>query len=312
MMESSPAQNTARVIRAVGGLYTLADEAGENYLAKPRGIFRKTQFLVLPGDLVCFSPSGDVDIPWRIDEVLPRKNLLLRPPMANLDFVFIVLAMSSPEPDFLFLDKMLAYTASLALGRCIVLTKTDLAETANSESINTEIAAYREAGFDVLESAATVMGESVLSYAEEHLADSVWAFAGASGVGKSSLVNAILNDEYMDTGKVSQRLGRGKHTTRHVELIPFQHGYIVDTPGFSALEVGDLTLSRADLDAAFPDIQALSMNCRFADCRHKNEPACAVKDSLSERALQGGRYARYDILLEQILNAENLRKEGRI
>lgn len=306
------AEIQARVIRAVGGLYTLLDEAGETYIAKPRGIFRKTQFQVLPGDSVTLGPSGDVDIPWRIDIVDKRKNLLLRPPMANLDFLFIVLARSKPEPDFIFLDKMLAYAASLGIDTCIVITKTDLQQDAETDRyIKTQIQAYREAEFTVLESSQDDLGKSVGRFAETQLRNKIWALAGPSGVGKSSLVNALMDEKHMDTGAISVRMGRGKHTTRHVELIPYKGGFMVDTPGFSALEVGTLVLSGTDLDAAFPDFAVRRGQCRFADCKHRHEPGCALKEAVNEKPLQEGRFARYAILLEQIETAEALRKEGK-
>lgn len=207
---------------------------------------------------------------------------------------------------------MLAYAASLNIKTCVVLTKADLVSQDEADgNLQIQMRAYRDAGFELLESSSDDLGKSVRTYAEAHLREQVWALAGPSGVGKSSLVNAILEEAYMDIGSVSERLGRGKHTTRHVELIPYKNGFMVDTPGFSALDVADLELSRANLDAAYPDFTELGKQCRFADCRHAQEPGCALKSYISEAPEQAGRFNRYAILLEQIETVASLRKEGK-
>lgn len=305
----------ARVIRGVGGLYTLLTAEGESLLARPRGIFRKKSLEILPGDRVAVAPSGDVDVPWRIERLLPRRNVLLRPPMANLEALILVQAVAEPEPDWLWLDTMLAYCAHSGIKAYILWNKLDrLDEGAPRSASEAEWAHYRACGFTVLTGDWRGCADALArlrAFVEAELRGLVWAFAGPSGAGKSSLTNLLLGEARMETGHVSEKLRRGRHTTRHVELIPFLGGFMCDTPGFSALEVQALALTQADLDAAFPEIISLSADCRFQDCRHRREPDCAVRLAAAGEDARARRARRYGILAERIELATQLRKEGK-
>lgn len=273
----------ARIIKGVGGQYVLAGQDGTTGVASARGLFRKDGLTPTPGDFVEVIPSGDPDIPWRILKILPRKNELVRPTIANLDCLIITVSSTDPAPDFQLADKLLTVCWLHQIEPILCITKTDVPE---NQADQIELA-YQPSGVTIVRTNPDdVVSHDVL----RHLLDGrVVSFAGQSGVGKSTLLNQLFGDEKMETGEVSDRIGRGRHTTRHVELFPFSGGYLADTPGFTSLELPEFGVTGADLETGYPEIKAIADQCRFTGCRHLGELGCAI----DRATIDPGRLARY-------------------
>lgn len=282
-----------RIVKGVAGDYTILLKNGETVLAKPRGIFRNRKLKPTVGDFCKIEPSGDPDIPYAISEIMERKNLLIRPSVANIDILVIAISVCEPDPDLKLLDKLLIVSAKLSIRPLILLTKTDL-DHEKAMSFQKE---YQEAGFRVLLSSKeeTISEEETREIFTGHTV----GIAGQSGVGKSTLCHRLTGMEHIEVGDISERLRRGKHTTRHVELFPFQDGFLIDTPGFSSLEIDEIGLSTEDVIGGYPELLRISDQCRFQDCRHKGELGCKVEES----GITEGRLARYreflDIMIEK-------------
>ncbi len=273
----------ARILKGVGGQYMLAGATGQSGLASARGLFRKDGLVPTPGDWVEAIPSGDPDIPWRILKILPRKNELVRPTLANLDCLIITLSSADPAPDFQLADKLLAVCWLHQIDPVLCITKTDL--PGNQADLIEQ--AYRPSGVKIVQtSPADKASHAAL---RQILGGRVVSFAGQSGVGKSTLLNQLFGDTKMETGEVSERIGRGRHTTRHVELFPFLGGFLADTPGFTSLELSEFGVTAAELVTGYPEIQAISDQCRFTGCRHLGELGCAI----DRATIDPGRLVRY-------------------
>ncbi|HBP37665.1 MAG TPA: ribosome small subunit-dependent GTPase A [Clostridiales bacterium] len=277
---------TGRILRGVGGQYLIADDAGPVGMASARGIFRKEGLVPTIGDLVECEPSGDPDTPWRMCKILPRRNYLVRPPIANLDGMVITLSAAEPPPDSYLADKLLTICLLNQIEPLICLTKTDL-----PQAIPDVTAGYRAAGCRTIETEPD--DQASLNQLREWMRGRVITFAGQSGVGKSTLLNRLAGAEIALIGSLSGRVGRGKQTTRHVELYPLAGGYLADTPGFSSLELEDLGVSGEQLAAGYPEILAAAGQCRFTGCRHLGELGCAVPGcGMDPDRLQRYRYFR--------------------
>lgn len=273
----------ARILKGVGGQYVLAGSDGTTGVASARGLFRKDGLTPTPGDFVEVIPSGDPDIPWRILKILPRKNELVRPTIANLDCLIITLSATDPAPDFQLADKLLTVCWLHQIEPILCITKTDLPNN-QAESIEQ---AYRPSGVTIVRTSP--QDQSSHDFLRQLLIGRVVSFAGQSGVGKSTLLNQLFGDEKMETGAVSNRIGRGRHTTRHVELFPFSGGFLADTPGFTSLELSEFGVLGPDLVQGYPEIQAIADHCRFTGCRHLGELGCAI----DRATIDSGRLARY-------------------
>ena len=275
------------IIRGIGGLdYVLSD--GNVYECKARGVFRKEKITPMVGDNVCIEVKNGKG---SITEIMPRKNSLVRPPVANIDTLCLVIAAAAPEPNLRLIDKMLVYAEKSGINAVICINKTDLGSRDDIVEI------YEKAGYPVIcVSAGTKTNMEAL---HKIMDGKVTAFAGLSGVGKSSLLN-ILTDAGMETGNLSQKIERGKHTTRHVELIKANNGFVFDTPGFSSLEVPDM--SEDELETCFPDISRFSDGCKFRGCSHIKDSGCAVRPAVDEGDIALSRYESYSEM------RENLRK----
>ncbi len=286
------------VVRAVGGFYYVKID-GKVIQTKPRGIFRKEGFVVLPGDRVKVTLSEGCD--GIIEEVTERKNFFTRPPIANMDQVFVVISVKKPKADLLFLDKLLIMAKKEKITPVLCVNKIDIDDENLAQGLKS---AYGNAGVEViLVSAKTKYG---LDSIEAMLDNRVTCFAGQSGVGKSSILNAIAGKEVMETGIVSKKIGRGKHTTRHIELVEVaKDSYIADTPGFTSFEIKDITLE--DLQNYYPEIKKYEEMCRFSMCSHIKEPDCRVKTALEDGKIDDGRYKRYCELYNYI-KEEQLRR----
>lgn len=269
-------QQTARILRGVAGVYLLCrphDEfRGE---AMARGLFRKTGKKPLPGDRVVYEPSGDPDIPWVITDILPRKNELIRPPAANIDILIITASAYLPAADYIFIDRMLAYSAKHAIRPVLLLTKCDLPEAAQGHKAFLE--QYQQSGIPLIE--AGLNNEEGPEAVQRLTGESFAVLCGQSGVGKSTLMNRLLGAGLLETGSLSEKAGRGRQTTRSIEIYPLGDGWIADTPGFQSLDMLALGLEGWDIAAAYPELTAVAEHCRFHDCRHMGEPGCAVSMS---------------------------------
>lgn len=275
-----------RLIRGVGGNYWAHDDALSVYQVQAPGIFRKKDHKPIPGDLIRCEETGDRLIPLRMTEILPRANELPRPQVANLDCLWILIPLAEPEPDLWMLDKMLTICYARDIPVKIIFTKEDL--VSGREEDYEPCRVYREAGFDVWLS--SLEKEDILTDLRAELHGHVIALAGPSGAGKSTLLNRLLGEERMETGEISEKLGRGRHTTRHAELFPYAEGYLVDTPGFSSLDLFDAGVTEELLVQSYPEIWRRQNDCRFLSCKHLSEPGCAVREDAD---IDPGRLERY-------------------
>jgi ribosome biogenesis GTPase len=285
--------NPARILKGVGGQYWLAGSDQTIAIASARGLFRKDNLVPTPGDLVEAVASGDPDNPWRILRILPRRNSLLRPSMANLDLLIITLSAADPAPDYHLADKLLTVCFVNRIEPVICITKTDLP---GHQAALIE-ANYDKTGVALIRTSAT--DNSSHEQLRHLLTGHVVSFAGQSGVGKSTLLNQLFGSEKMPTGEISDRIGRGRHTTRHVELFPFLGGYLADTPGFTSFELDELGVTSDQLIQGYPELQAIEDRCRFAGCRHLGDLGCAIDhDTINPDRLN--RYRQFREALEKI------------
>lgn len=297
------------VLKGAGGFYHVLITKLENYgnkvlVAKVRGRLRRETDIIYSGDRVLLEPVADGEtlagremVKAMIVDILPRRNHLLRPKVANISQAVLVLAAQNPRPDWLLLDRMLVMVLSMEVNPLICFNKWDLPDASEQSEINRELAAYETAGFLVIRASAKKT-EGIVELSS-CLQKQISVFAGPSGVGKSSLINALSPELGLLTGDISRRLGRGKHTTRQVEILLMdQNAMVADTPGFSLLDLPD-DLTEADLPGLYPDFSAFGP-CRFDGCLHHKEPDCAIKKAESEQLIGSGRYQRYLALLTEI------------
>ncbi|MDI9413441.1 MAG: ribosome small subunit-dependent GTPase A [Bacillota bacterium] len=277
------------IIKGVGGVYDV--KVGDEIVkCSLRGRLRLEEKRILVGDRVELSYAGDHVV---VERILPRERVLTRPPIANIDQVITVFAVESPKPNFLFIDRILVH-AELANLSCVVII--------NKADLNQEKAEELQRYFSKISYATIITSCSSgtgLDQFSDLLDNKISALAGPSGVGKSSLLNAIAPELSLETGGLSARVQRGRHTTRSVSLFSLPTGgYVADTPGFSQL---DLELEmETDLQFAFPEFQNYFNLCKFRGCLHRHEPGCAVKDAVESGEIHKQRYEHYLIFLEEI------------
>ncbi|MDD4507528.1 MAG: ribosome small subunit-dependent GTPase A [Eubacteriaceae bacterium] len=285
---------TGRIIKGIGGFYYIKS-AGSSclYEAKPVGIFRHQHIVPTVGDLVDLEPEGEQ---YSLTAIHPRKNLFIRPPVANVDLAVIVFAFRNPRPNLLLLDKMLVACEARGVKPLICLTKRDLAQEKDLDILKI----YQRTPYSVI--MMTAGDQETLQELQDCLKGKTAFLAGPSGVGKSTLTNALCGRQAMDTGALSEKLGRGKHTTRHVELMDLPGGgVLLDTPGFSSLKLED-ALTPEELRDSFPEF-ARGL-CRFKDCFHGAEPDCMVRRQLETGKIAEERYAHYQAMLEALRKRE--------
>lgn len=282
-----------KIIKALSGFYYVANQDGI-VQCRGRGIFRKNKITPLVGDEVVFQADNATE--GTVLEVKERKNELVRPPIANVDQAILVF--SAVEPDFstTLLDRFLVLVEYNRIKPVICITKMDLVSDKQKDRLEGFADEYRRAGYEVIfTSSETSAGLEVLG---PHLEGKISVFAGQSGVGKSSLLNAIRPDLELKTDDISSHLGRGKHTTRHVELISVNNGLVADTPGFSSLEFTEIEAE--ELSSCFPDIAEKGEECKYRGCLHMAEPKCAVKNAVESGSLPEYRYEHYKDFLSEI------------
>ena len=291
---------TGVVVKGLGGLFEVLTDLGR-IVCRARGTLKRDEDKVLIGDRVeLAAPDGE----YVIEKVLPRRNVLIRPPIANLDALYCVIAAARPAPALETLDKLLAIAENKAIRASLVVTKTD----GDREAAERYAKLYRRVGYPVF-TVSSLSGEGIDEIKADLAAQlergATAAFAGASGVGKSTLLNRLLPGVSLETGEISRRVERGRHTTRHVELFPRDGGFVADTPGFSMLDFARFDFfSLPDLFDAFPEFAAYRGKCRYADCTHTGEGAdeCAVARAVSDGAIPASRHESYRALYATLKN----------
>ncbi|MEL7564491.1 MAG: ribosome small subunit-dependent GTPase A [Dehalobacterium sp.] len=283
------------LIKGYGGFYYV--KAGRDlWECSLRGKFRKQKQNILVGDRVLINILDNKK--GVIEQILSRTSELNRPSVANVEQVLVTFALKNPDPDYLLMDRMLLMARHQNLPAVIFFNKADLVEDHDKNDLH-EV--YQKAGYQVVKcSTKTGLG---LEKVRAVLRDKVSVFTGPSGAGKSSLLNAVQQGLRLKTGEVSSKIGRGKHTTRHVELLELDFGGLVaDTPGFSVLEIP--AVSREELDLFFPEIGEYSAYCRFNSCLHHQEPGCVVKEAVAQGKVNSDRYQRYLLFLQEVIENE--------
>ena len=287
------------VLKNYNGYYYVKVE-DDIFTCKVKGRMKQNRFSLATGDLVLLEAGKAGE--GMIKRVLPRKNFLPRPTMANLDLFVATFACAAPDFSFLLADKLLALAELAKIPTILVLNKEDQAPSGLIERVR---GIYEAIGYEVFTiSAKNGTGVEAL---RERLTGKICAFGGPSGVGKSSTINAIDSNVDLRTGAVSEKIGRGKHTTRFAQLLPFDEGYIADTPGF-----GNLLLEGLETEqvlAAFREFAEFEAGCRFCPCSHTHEPVCGVKEAVRAGKIAASRYESYLAMLEEIRLLKE--KEGR-
>lgn len=277
-----------RIIKSVGGIYEV-ETADGNYQCKARGIFRSKGVSPYTGDFVRISAEENAEPV--IEEIFERKNELIRPPMANLDIVLLVISACEPYPNAYVIDKLIAVFESKGIETVPVFTKQDKSDSTQLISV------YENLGYRCFRvDNTTGQGSDEI---KEYINGKTVALIGNSGVGKSSLINCIFPELARATGEISKKLGRGRHTTREVTLYTFGDGYIADTPGFSTVEVNRyIDIPKEDLRYCFREFE--DVECRFANCVHLKETGCGVREKLKAGEIAKSRYESYERMYGEI------------
>lgn len=282
-----------KIIRGIGGFYYVHN-GSHIYECKAKGIFRKDGIKPLVGDDVMLEVIDEEKLIGNIIKILPRKSEIIRPAVANVDQAMIIFAIQKPDPNFNLLDRFLIYMQQKNLPCIICFNKQDIA----TEDEKRKIAeSYEQSGCQVVFS--SVLEEDGLDEIKQLLLHKTTTVAGPSGVGKSSLINKLQDGTHMETGAISAKIDRGKHTTRHSEMIAIDDDtYILDTPGFSSLSLFDM--EKNELKDYYTEFNNYADECKFLDCIHQNEPQCGVKDAVEKGLISRLRYDNYLLLLEEL------------
>lgn len=282
------------IVKGIGGLYYV-DVDKEIYECKARGKFRHSGLTPMIGDYVVIEVEKDKT--GVINEILPRHTELIRPVVANVTQAFVVFAFKEPDLNLELLYKFLVLCEYNDLKAVVCFNKMDLAAEEHKEIGEV----LKNVGYDVLYLEAK-HGVGVQGL-KEKIKDNISVFCGPSGVGKSTLLNSFMGREKMKTGEISEKAKRGKHTTRHSELIQVEEGFLVDTPGFSSLELD--FIDKEDLQHCFPEFEQYRDQCKFNNCFHHKEPGCAVKAALELGEINENRYKFYVKTLEEAISRGN-------
>ncbi len=279
------------ITKGIGGFYYV-EAAGTIYECKARGIFRKKKIVPFVGDHVNISVEGDGT--GSIEEILPRRNFLIRPPVANIDQLIIVVSTCDPAPSTLIIDKTIAAAEDKGIEPILVVSKSDLQDSEWLREI------YAKTGIPYY-SISSVTGEGV-NEVRNLLRGKITAFTGNSGVGKSSLLNCIDDRLHLQTGEISQKLGRGRHTTRQVELIQLQDdAYVADTPGFSSIQIERYDIVNKDnLQYCFREFAPYLNRCKFVSCSHTCEKGCAVIQAVEDGQIDVSRHENYITMYNEV------------
>lgn len=287
---------TGKIIKGIAGSYYVHIVGAGVYECKAKGIFRYKDIKPLVGDNVLVDILDEEKKTGNITEILERDNSLIRPAVANIDQAMVIFAVKSPMPNLNLLDRFLVMMETQNIETVICFNKVDLV---SKEEIRELEDTYNKAGYKVIFASTT---EKIgLTKVYETLKGKTTAFAGPSGVGKSSMLNAIIPDANMETGGISRKIERGKHTTRHSEIFNLEGDtYIMDTPGFSSVYAW--ALEKEELKDYFPEFIKFEGECRFNGCVHVNEPDCKVKEAVKDNIIAKTRYENYLFMYEEVKN----------
>lgn len=279
-----------KIIKGIGGFYYV-EAANAVYECKARGLFRKEKITPLCGDFVKISVNEGAEN--TIDEIMPRRNFLSRPPLANIDNLIIVASTQKPRPSALIIDKLIAVAEFKDIEPIIVVTKSDLSSSQEM------VQAYKKSGFTAI-SVSNETGEGV-DEVKAVLKGKTSAFTGNSGVGKTTLLNKIAPDLNLKTGTISDKLGRGRHTTREAQLFSVAGGYIVDTPGFSSLELPQSDIIKKDeLAYCFREFREYLGKCKFSTCSHICDKGCKICEAVENGEIGKARHESYVAMYNEV------------
>lgn len=286
-----------KIVKGIAGFYYVQTKAGI-YECKAKGSFRNRKLKPFVGDNVEITILDEQSKKGNMEEILDRKNFLIRPAVANVDQTLVIFAAAKPEPNLNLLDRFLIMMEQKKIPVVLVFNKKDAAEQGRLSKL---AAIYENCGYQVL--TVSAMQEEGILEIKEILKGKTSTVAGPSGVGKSSIINLLQSDVHMETGNISEKIERGKHTTRHSELIAIaEDTYIFDTPGFSSLYITDM--EKEELKFYFPEFAPYEDNCKFLGCVHVGEPVCGVKDALKAGKISRSRYDNYKLLYEELKENE--------
>ena len=283
-----------KIIKGIGGFYYV-DTGNDVYECKARGNFRNQKITPLVGDNVEISVNDNSEN--TIDTILQRKNELVRPPLANIDQLFIVASLVDPKINTTIIDNLIAIAEYKNITPVVIITKTDL-----QDNVELYQNIYEKAGYSVI---LCNNSENSPAYAEIHtmMVGKCSAFTGNTGVGKSTLLNRLFPDLNLKTGETSKKLGRGKHTTRHCELFKVDNGYIADTPGFSSLEFARCErILKEDLPYCFKEFAKYLGCCKFSTCSHTNDKGCAIVEAVNNNEISKSRHESYISMYNEVKN----------
>lgn len=282
-----------RIVKAISGFYYVKDD-DEIFACKGRGVFRKKNITPVVGDFVSFDVTNEGE--GYITKIKPRTNEIVRPPIANVDQALIVTSATMPDFSPLLLDRFLVLVESKHIKPIIFMTKVDMVSSLEENKIETYKQDYEKIGYTV--ELVNAEKGSDLTRLKDYFSKQVTVIAGQSGVGKSSILNGLNPSLLIETDEISKSLGRGKHTTRHVELVEVGDGLVADTPGFSNLDFSEI--NQEELADCFPEFYTKKDSCRFRGCLHDKEPGCAIKQSIEIGEISTYRYENYLKFLEEI------------
>nr|WP_319488068.1 ribosome small subunit-dependent GTPase A [uncultured Caproiciproducens sp.] len=279
------------IVKGIGGFYYV-ETADTTYECKARGLFRKNKITPFVGDHVTISLEKDDTC--TIEEILPRKNFLIRPPIANIDQLVIVVSVCDPSPSTLIIDKTIAAAEDKEIEPVIVISKTDLKDSEWLSGI------YQNTGIPLL--SISSVSEDGIEAVQKLLEGKISAFTGNSGVGKSSLLNRIDTRFHLQTGEISQKLGRGRHTTRQVDLLKLgKNTYVADTPGFSSINIERYDMvKKENLQYCFREFAPYLNQCKFASCSHTCEKGCAILKAVDEGYINKSRHESYVVMYNEV------------
>ncbi len=287
---------TGKIIKGISGFYYVYVEGAGLYECKAKGAFRKQKIKPLVGDNVEIVVIDEANKLGNVEKILPRKNELIRPAVSNIDMALVIFASAKPDPNFNLLDRFLCMMEYQKVPVTICFNKIDLVD---QEKLKEYSGIYEPAGYNVIFTCTKT--KEGLGSIRSLLEGKTTTVAGPSGVGKSSIINCLQSDITMETGTISEKIERGKHTTRHSEIIPVSHDtYIMDTPGFSSMDVPGF--EKEDLWTCYPEFVRHEPYCRFIGCSHINEPDCGVKAAVEDGEISPVRYENYKLLYEELKN----------
>ena len=287
---------TGKIIKGISGFYYVYVEGAGLYECKAKGAFRKQKIKPLVGDNVEIAVIDEANKLGNVEKILPRKNELIRPAVSNIDMALVIFASAKPDPNFNLLDSFLCMMEYQKVPVTICFNKIDLVD---QEKLKEYSGIYEPAGYNVIFTCTKT--KEGLGSIRSLLEGKTTTVAGPSGVGKSSIINCLQSDITMETGTISEKIERGKHTTRHSEIIPVSHDtYIMDTPGFSSMDVPGF--EKEDLWTCYPEFVRHEPYCRFIGCSHINEPDCGVKAAIEDGEISPVRYENYKLLYEELKN----------